>query len=174
MTTPDEAVLPWRLMYDSVNPEAVPVDAEMVGGYVDGRWAWPADAWDQWPHAAKVRVSNVMPHDIRHCSVADVETGALTIADAPSFVRQRNAFRPGTASIYCSEATLPFVGKACAGLDYWVWVAWWNGYPSLAEVQGLRASLRPGVKLAAIQYRNDAAADVDLSAVFEPGWHPKP
>lgn len=161
-------------MFDSVNPGAIPADAQLVAGYVDGNWKWPADAWDRWPHAAKVRISNTPPRDIADCSVADIETGALRLADARPFIEARNRFRKGTATIYADMAHLPYIGKACAGLDYNVWAAWWAGLPTEAEIADIRSHLRPGARLVAIQYRSDAAADYDLSLVLADDWHPEP
>jgi hypothetical protein len=164
----------YRTMYDSTRPEAIPADAGMIAGYADGDFAWPADAWDNWPLAAKVRISNTPPYDVRSCSVADIETGALRIADARPFIVARDAFRKGTATIYCDMTNLPYVGKACAGLAYNVWAAWWPALPGDAEIAAIRAQLRPGAKLVAVQYRSLAQAGYDLSLVIDPDWHRQP
>ncbi len=45
-----------RTMFDSVNPGAIPADAQMVAGCFNGEFAWPAEVWKRFPHAAKVRI----------------------------------------------------------------------------------------------------------------------
>jgi hypothetical protein len=46
-----------RMMFDAVTPENIPKDAEIVGGYLNGRYAWSAADWARFPHAMHVRIS---------------------------------------------------------------------------------------------------------------------
>ncbi len=64
-----------RTMHDSVDADAIPVDAEMVAGYVDGRYAWSKADWDRFPDAVKVRISAVGDNVNAH--VFDVEVGCI-------------------------------------------------------------------------------------------------
>jgi len=64
-----------RRMYDSVNAAAIPTDAEMVAGYVDGRFAWPAADWARFPKAVKVRISAIGATHL--AEVFDVEEGCI-------------------------------------------------------------------------------------------------
>lgn len=165
-----------RTMYDSANPAGIPADAQMVAGYVPpSRYA---AAWDgpqgfaRFPKAQHVRitVAGTEP-DARAASVVDVERGAFVPAQARNFIRERNAFRPGTATVYVQESSLTTLTIACKGLHYWVWVAWWIQVPpSPEQIAAVEALLPPGVRLAAWQYLSTEAYDVSL--VVSADWHP--
>lgn len=64
-----------RYMYDSVNPAAIPRDAEMVAGYTDGIYRWSQADWDRFPNAVKVRISAIGVDTTAH--VVDVEPGCV-------------------------------------------------------------------------------------------------
>lgn len=62
-------------MYDSVEPMAIPADAEMVGGYLDGIYAWTQAEWDRFWRAKKVTFSAV---GVRwDADLFDVEPGCI-------------------------------------------------------------------------------------------------
>lgn len=175
-----------RTMYDSIPATApsIPHDAAMVAGYVDGYFAWPADLWAKFPNAAHVRISvepfeasgvtTGYPHgNWPRASVIDVELGAFNPADAGVFVRERNAFRPGSATVYASKATVPQVLRAARGHRYWLWLAWYVFHvPDAAEVAALEAELgleAYGVALAAWQHTPGPLFDTSL--VLAKHWH---
>jgi len=109
-------------MYDSVTPSAIPADAEVVAGYVDGLYRWSDADWARFPNAAKVRIA-VFPWT-NDGDVLDVETGDATPAQAPGWLAQRQAANPGKRfTIYCSLSWVPEVQAACQGLDYDLWIA---------------------------------------------------
>lgn len=62
-----------RTMYDSVTPEAIPKDAQMVAGYIDGNpsHVWSNSDWNLFPSAVKVRIARVPETNDGH--VLDVE-----------------------------------------------------------------------------------------------------
>jgi hypothetical protein len=62
-------------MYDSVEATAIPADAAIVAGYVDGIYKWSQAAWDRFPNAIKVRISAVGSTHNAH--VFDVEDGCI-------------------------------------------------------------------------------------------------
>lgn len=65
-----------RTMYDSVTAAAIPTGAEMVAGYVDGKYAWTAEDWDRFSaKTVRVRISAVGTNVNAH--VFDVESGAI-------------------------------------------------------------------------------------------------
>jgi hypothetical protein len=121
-----------RLMFDSVDPQSIPVDAPLVAGYVDGVYAWPEKAWNRFPYAVRVTIT------VRgldgwmgdHAKVLDVEKGAATEEMALQWARAVRA-NQGVPTIYCSAENKPKLAQAFrnAGeqLPLW-WVAAWPGY----------------------------------------------
>lgn len=108
-----------RLMYDSTTASDIPADAEIVAGYVDGRYAWSDADWARFPNAVKVRISVFGSLD---ADVLDVEPSDATPADAAVWVAQKNARREH-ATVYCGGYNRTQVDAVCAGLEYDVWLA---------------------------------------------------
>lgn len=165
----------WRYMYDGISADVpyIPRNAQMVAGYVPPSvYAWSPGDWARFPGVPHVRITVAGSEpDAKLASVVDVERGAFSPSQARLFVRQRNAFRPDTATVYVDEASLNDVLNACAGINYWIWLAWYiMRPPTAADVAGIVARLRPGVRLAAWQYTT--GQHYDLSAVINPDWHP--
>lgn len=116
-----------RLMYDSTNPLDIPVDAQMVAGYVDGLYAWPQLGWDRFPDAVKVRIAVDAFTDDGH--VLDVENGAATPVSAPWWATRRRAAGI-TPSVYMNGATWPAVRQAFIDArvrEPYYWLALWDG-----------------------------------------------
>jgi hypothetical protein len=63
-----------RLMYDSVNPFAIPAHAQMVLVYVDGIYKWSQAGRDRFKHATQVTCSAV---GAVTAQVGDVEVGCI-------------------------------------------------------------------------------------------------
>lgn len=70
-----------RLMFDSTTPSAIPVTAELVGGYVNGQYAWSSADWNRFPGAQQVRINVTGDPALGNC--LDVETGDATPEQAP-------------------------------------------------------------------------------------------
>ncbi|ROP36297.1 hypothetical protein [Saccharothrix texasensis] len=78
-----------RVMYDSVNASAIPANAAMVAGYVDGRYAWSQKDWDRFPNAVRVTISAV---GAAVAMVGDVERGCIwPVANAVPWVLRARA-----------------------------------------------------------------------------------
>ena len=73
-----------RTMYDSIHASAIPANAKMVAGYVDGLFKWSTADWARFPHAVKVRIACFGHTDSGQ--VLDVEAGNATPAQAPAWV----------------------------------------------------------------------------------------
>lgn len=135
----------------------------MVAGYGNGAYGpdnaegWTAAGWARFPDAMHVLI-DVLAADPLGCGVLDVETGDATPADAPAWIKARVA-AGHVATVYCSLVNLPAVQDACHGLDYAIWAADYTGLPH--EIAGTVGT----------QYENNAAADVDLSAIYDATWH---
>lgn len=51
-----------RILYDSITPSAIPRDAKMVAGYVDGLYRWTDEDWALFPNAVHVTIT-ALGHD---------------------------------------------------------------------------------------------------------------
>lgn len=116
-----------RIMYDSVAPSAIPTTAQLVAGYVDGAWAWPAAAWARFPNSIHVPIAVFTSTDAG--IVGDCEQGDMTPQTAVQWVQMRR--RAGVdPTIYCSEGNWASVIAAfdTAGVTrpHW-WVAAYPG-----------------------------------------------
>jgi hypothetical protein len=166
-----------RTMYDSSNPLAIPAGAGMVAGYVPpSRYAWTTADWQRFaiPESQKVRitVAGAEP-DARAASVIDIETGAFSPAQVRNYVRERNAFRPGTATAYVNRSNVQAVVSAAAGLRLWIWLANPIGtVPTPEQVATFEGYLPEGMRLAAWQYA--WLEDYDVSLVIADDWHRAP
>jgi len=111
-----------RKMYDSVTPENIPKDAAIVGGYLNGRYAWSASDWARFPNSVHVRISVRAAFLDGH--VLDVEPGDATPAQSVGWVKARRA-AGADPSIYCNRSTWPQVRAAFATAHepephYWI------------------------------------------------------
>ncbi len=116
-----------RLMYDSVNAAAIPADAEIIAGYVDGpRSQWSEADWARFPNAIKVRIAVFSWDD---GDVLDVEQFDATPAECPDWIRRQQARGLAVPTIYCNGASLAEVQRYCEGLTYDIWLADPTGIP---------------------------------------------
>jgi hypothetical protein len=98
-----------RIMYDSVTATDIPTDAEMVAGYIDGRYKWSDADWALFPHATKVTIATSSA--TQGANVYDVETQDLTPDEVPMVLtRERVAGRD--PSVYVNRENLPAVKAA--------------------------------------------------------------
>lgn len=151
-----------RTMYDAVTPSNIPTSAQMVAGYVDGRYAWSAADWARFPGAVKVRIAVFASTNDGH--VLDVERYDATPAQAVGWVqRRRDAGVDPT--VYCGYSTNgyswalvinAFKSAGVAEPHYWV-----AAYP------GNGANLYPGS--VAHQYADPVTSggNYDLSVVAD-------
>lgn len=118
-----------RLMYDAINSKVglIPIDAEMVAGYVDGLFQWSAADWARFPRAVPVEIAVFATTNAG--KVLDVEQGNATPAQAPGWavMRRKAGCDP---SVYCSLSNWPTLKAAftSAGVPepHW-WVAYYDG-----------------------------------------------
>jgi hypothetical protein len=117
-----------RKMYDTVNTSVgqLPLDAQMVAGYVDGFYRWSAADWARFPSAVHVPIA-VHP-STNGGTVLDVEKGDATPEQAPGWVTMRRA-EGVDPSVYCSHSPWKtvreqFLAQGVAEPHYWV-----AGYP---------------------------------------------
>lgn len=117
----------FRTMYDSVEVAAIPSDAKVVAGYVDGIYANIRSMQRRFPNAVVVRIAVSARTNDGH--VLDVETGDATPAEAVSWVRMRRlgGYDP---TVYCNMSLWPVVRKAFRDANEpepHYWIAQWDG-----------------------------------------------
>jgi LysM repeat protein len=151
-----------RIMYDSVDPNRIPASAEMVAGYVDGRYANLALMRARFPHALLVGIAVSAHTD--DGEVLDVEQGDATPNGAVSWVQIRR--RSGaTPTIYTSASEWPSVKAAfqAAGIaEPYYWIAKWDGVVSIPK--GAIAK----------QFETHPGYDLSVVSTYWPGVDPKP
>lgn len=120
-----------RVMYDSINASAIPADAQMVAGYVDGAFMWSAADWARFPNAVHVGIAVFASTNAGQ--VLDVESGNATPQEAPAWCRMRQAAGQ-IPTVYCSDSTWPAVTAAfsAAGMPA---PQWWQAlYDYVAQL----------------------------------------
>jgi hypothetical protein len=150
-----------RTMYDAVNVDAIPADAEMAAGYVGGSWPTFSRLRARCPNAVLVSIA-VNAGQV--AQVLDVERGDATPAQVPGWVTwmRQLGYDP---SIYCSLSLWAEIVAACQQAGVALphrWDAHWTG----------QAHINSGS--VATQYESTtgrAGGDVDISLVadFWPG-----
>ncbi len=153
-----------RTMFDAVSPANIPADAQLVAGYINGRYAWKPQDWARFPHALKVTIAVSADADAR---CLDVETYDATPAQAPGWVaRQRTRGNPHPW-VYCSESVWAECRRqfAVQGEPEPIW--WIAGYPG-----SVGWAVYPGAH--AHQVIDDGPYDRSLVADYIPGLDPDP
>jgi hypothetical protein len=155
-----------RVMRDSTTATDIPVNGtQLVAGYGNGLYKWSAADWDRFPNIPHVHI-DVNGSDPQGCGVLDVEPGDVQPEHVAAWVKARNAFRPKTATIYCSRSTIALVDEHCKGLWLVYWVATLDG----TIVQGKTPG---GNLIVACQYKGSSLTGhhYDESLVFDANWH---
>lgn len=151
-----------RVMYDSVTPDDIPPDAQLVGGYVDGKYAWTDADWARFPKAVHVRIACLPGTD--DGQVLDVENGDATPGQAPEWCHMRR-LKGADPTVYCNLSTWSAVRQAFQAHgepEPHYWIALWNGQSNL--ITGAVAH----------QYADGKRWDLSMVADFWPGVDPGP
>lgn len=136
-----------RIMYDSINPSAIPRDARLVAGYIDGSVSkWPSSAWNWFPDAVMVRISAI--GSTWDADVFDVEPRAIWPPEnaVPLVDRARENGR--TPTVYLNEMndwgyTRGVFQRAKVAEPLW-WVANYNGRREIPSGSVGRQFAHPG------------------------------
>lgn len=156
-----------RTMYDSTTATDIPATAGMVGGYVDGLYAWSDADWNRFP-ATTVKVHIVVKASTNRGDVLDIERGDATPAQGPVWVMLRRGSGYPCPTLYCSRSDVPAVKAACKaaglvfGTDWKLWIADYTGEPHSCNLGE-----------SAVQYASPghgAGGHYDLSCVFDNAW----
>ena len=156
-----------RIFRDSVNPSAIPLGGiNGVIGYANGRFRWSAEETHRFAAAGlQTAMVDVDGTAWAAACILDVERGDAGPAQAPGWIRNRNAFR-GDATIYCDLSTLPAVLAATSRLSesWWLWIAHYTGHPHIPHM-----TLPANVKVMGCQYASFEA--YDESCIVADAWH---
>jgi hypothetical protein len=157
-----------RIMYDSVNPWAIPDSAQIVAGYVDGNFAWRGNAanrtgdWSRFPKSTRlvtISVTGNVPAD-----VLDVERGnqSLEPGKALAWLKwMQGSDRPEGQTMYANGSTWPGLERELSGHDFYRWLADPSGAPH-------HWTQHPN---AGVQYYWGPNGTYDRSAIWNDGWH---
>ena len=118
-------------MYDSVNLDAIPVKAQAVAGYVNGRWPTYGQLRERWPQAKRLSIT-VTADALAEC--LDIEKGDATPDQASVWVRRQHGRGVKRPVVYTSVSQAPTVLNALkqAGigrLHVRLWTAHYTGKP---------------------------------------------
>lgn len=122
-------------MYDDVTVSLIPVDAQAVAGYVDGRWPTYGQVCATHPHAQHKISIAVFASD--NAEVLDIEPGDATIAEAAAWVKRQHARGNPKPDVYTAVSWAQGLVNALAaaglkyGIDYRLWTAHYNYTPHL-------------------------------------------
>jgi murein L,D-transpeptidase YcbB/YkuD len=110
-------------MYDSETPSAIPADAEIVAGYVDGQWPDFDELVTRFPNAKHVSIT---VSGRAGAMVGDCEKGDMTPATLATWA-EREIAADRRPTLYYSKDSAPAVvaalqeaGVALTAVDYWV------------------------------------------------------
>src|SRR5258708_23829198 len=78
-------------MQEGVEATNLRASTQVVGGYVEGLYAWSAANWARFPRSVKVRIA--VFRDTNDGHVLDVEPGNATPAESVDWVLMRRAAR---------------------------------------------------------------------------------
>jgi len=158
-----------RVMYDSTDPQIIPANAPIVAYYPH---AWGTDI-SKHTGSLVVRIDNRGDH-ADDCHILDVESGAASPTTAREWVTSWHKLHPAGLDaingwirkpvLYVSTSALPNLRTVCAGLDFDVWAAQWDG--GTTPIAGCFAR----------QYvdRGVMGENYDMSLVYDDTWGHKP
>lgn len=141
-------------MYDSTDPQAIPVSVPAVAGYVDGIYGpnhaqfgqpgWDAAAWDRFPTSLKVRIS-CLATNAGDC--LDIEAGCARIDQVRAWILGRQVAGVVRPILYVNRANWDAVRTTVTGLNVLWWIATLNGtqnVPGADAVQYAGSNLSGG------------------------------
>lgn len=150
-------------MFDSVNASAIPADASLVAGYIDGLYRWTPNDWARFPNARYVRIATSAATNAGE--VLDVETGDATPDQAVTWtVARRRSGADPTVYVDSSrwlEASVAFARDHVTAPHWWV-----------AAHPGAGRTIPPGA--VAHQFADLGRYDLSVVADYWPGVDPIP
>lgn len=155
-----------RGMLDTNELSALDGNFELLATYSDLVNDLPA-LEAKFPNSRIILIDRGLGDPSGKASVADIETGALSIADVPGWLDRKEAENIEFRTLYWFRSEFDQVKSAAGHRSFWSWAATLDGTAFVARWRALHGP-------AAIQILPSAKLDVhaDLSLVFEDGWNP--
>jgi len=155
-----------RVMLDTNDLAALDGNAELLATYSD-LVPDPAALEARFPHSHFVYIDRGLGDPSGKASVADIETGALTIQDVPGWLDRKEAEGIDFRTLYWFRSEFDAVKAAAGNRSFWSWAATLDGTAFISRFKALSGP-------AAIQILPSSKLNhqADLSLVFEDGWHP--
>lgn len=143
-----------RTMYDSLDLNAIPANAEMVAYYPhDSRTTGSLSRFTN-PKLVVITIDNV--GDAPDCDVLDVEPGAAwPPAVVPAWLLAHHGLTGNQGTLYYSAGNGPSIPRTVPSYN---WVALWG--------------VGPSVITGAVAHQYDDPGPYDLSIVTDDSWHP--
>ena len=155
-----------RTMLDTDVLSALDGDFELLATYSD---LVPnlAELEAKFPDSRIILIDRGLGDPTGKASVADIETGALTIADVPGWLDRKESEGVEFRTIYEFRAEFDQIQAAAGHRSFYHWVATLDGTEFVSRFKALHGP-------AAIQILPSSKLGVhaDLSLVFEDGWNP--
>lgn len=156
-------------MYDSVNVDAIPADAQVVAGYVNGQWPTFFGLAAKFPSASLVSID--VNGQRPGADVLDIEPGNVGPEAAPAWVAKHVG--PKLPVLYCSvsAAHAVMVAMTSSSLLYKLWTAHYTGVAHLCSAACGYGTFPEGL-VVATQWADPKAGsggDYDVSLCIE-GW----
>jgi hypothetical protein len=160
-------------MYDSINVDQIPVDAQAVAGYIGGKWPTYADGSlaKRCPKARKLSIAVASRYD---AECLDVEPGDATNDVAGRWVKRMQARGIKHPVVYTSVSNVPALLGALAKdgikrLDIRLWTAHYTGRPHLC---GPQCGFGMSTTADATQYTNHALGRTLDASLCRDGFLP--
>lgn len=120
-----------RTMFDSTNARDIPVNAALVAGYANGRYAWSPADWKRWVAQSHVVIS--VDAWYHAALVLDVEFGDARPEQVNGWIIGAEKATGWTPTLYGTKSTLDrckvLVAQGKLEADYWL--AEWTRVPHL-------------------------------------------
>lgn len=115
----------WGIGLDSTTPDVLPVNVPVIGGYVNGRFAWSKEDWARFPGAYQLRINTTgIPG---RGNTLDVERGDATAADCVPWWESVTWKPEEERCIYVSRDNLPSVLTRMGSRKFMLWLATLDG-----------------------------------------------
>lgn len=97
-------------MFDAIDWQQIPDGAEMVAGYVSGKYTWPKEAWEKFANRKSLQIAINATYNIGNCLV--VLPGYAVALDVPDWIIKADA-RMVVPVVYTTKDRVQLVDAAC-------------------------------------------------------------